>query len=76
MISPYKAVLVDEEGRNITIDRDGAMSVTGRLDEVTDYGCIIAAIGPDTESSNFIFIAFENIRGVGRDDHDPKKIGK
>jgi hypothetical protein len=76
MNSPYKYQLDDMIDQDVTIDRDGAPPVKGRVSEVEEGGCTIAVDTKDYETSNFVFIAFEHIRGIGHEGADAHKIGK
>lgn len=72
MTSPYKKHLLSFKGmRNvITIDRDGATSVTGRVIEVEDDSCVIESAGAQAGTVTNTFIAYEDIRGVSQVEAD------
>ena len=47
-----------------------------RLAELDDGGCTIAIDVRQDDASLFLFIAYSDVRGVGRVSWDPQKIGK
>ncbi len=68
MISPYKEHLKQFEGLDniVTIERNGAPDLTGKVEEVTDFGCTIVDYAGDGNSIVTTFVAYEDIRGVKR----------
>ncbi len=69
MISPYKAKLTGFVGMEnmITIQRADAPDVVGQIKNVDDFGVTILQAYSDKQDDGRLklFIAFEDIRGVG-----------
>lgn len=61
----YKSVLKQamKAEEEVTIDRDGAPSLTGQVESVDESGLTLKAIS-GTERASFTLIEFTNIRGV------------
>ncbi len=77
MTSPYKKylqVLLDSTVE-VRIDRDGAPSVDGTVKEVEDDACVIQSRDDNPELVRVHYIAYDDIRGVSRLDHNYDIIG-
>lgn len=72
MTDPYRTHLEKLEGQNVTIHRAGAPNVEGKVQEVTEDGCEIGvkAEGDNPEKIENVFVAYRDIRGVGKTDWD------
>jgi hypothetical protein len=73
MNSPYKYKLVGLERQEVTIHRDGAADVTGKVEDAGEDGCTIAVpptAEEDKRSVTYVFIAYEHIRGIGMNQWD------
>ncbi len=83
MVSPYKHVFdkLDAEKEagvsdlQVRLDRNGADSLVGKFFSSNDFGCTIKLPGIDEEHTTLMFVAYEDIRGVGRGDWDYDIIG-
>ena len=80
MVSPYKSIL-DEigEGGEVIIDRANAESLNGTIKDVSDFGCTVkkpvSEKIEDCEKYLLVFVAFEDMRGVGKIDWNMDVIG-
>lgn len=70
MNSSYKYRLEKLQGKEVTIHRAGAPDVTGEVVKVEEAGCEIKQAGSRADSANFVFIAYEDIRGIAHEDWD------
>lgn len=74
MNSPYKYFLEKLQGQNpdqqVIIQRAGTPDLKAKIIEVAEDGCTVASSGSSSDSMLFIFIAYENICGVGYVDWD------
>lgn len=75
-MSGYEAQLRKciKDGVTIDIDRDGAVSLKGRVVKVTRDGCVLATMGEEPATVRNVFIAFESIRGIATVDWDLENI--
>lgn len=72
MHNPYKYYLdtfLDSDGgmpdRPLSIDRNGASTVTGKLVEMDEMGCKIKhSVDFENQSADETYIAYKDIRGV------------
>jgi hypothetical protein len=83
MNSPYyyylKSLRKGFGSEKVTIDRADTTPAVGTLNKVASSGCTIAQnAGSDLhpEASRFVFVAYEDIRGVSHVAWDHEKIGK
>ncbi|MDO8496617.1 MAG: hypothetical protein Q7S43_04200 [bacterium] len=75
MNSPYKKRLEDLMGQNVVVYRADTSDVYGKLSEVDEDGCVVNnpnASSPGTVLA--IFVAYEDIRGVGHEIPDYDNI--
>ncbi len=72
MNSPYKQRLEGYLNTDdvVVVNRSGATDLTGIVEEVDDGGCKIKMPGTNTERKFSVFVAFEDIRGVGFESWD------
>jgi hypothetical protein len=75
MNSPYKYHLTEHKGSEVIIHRASAPDVEGVAHEVGEAGCTIKQPSDGEESALYVFIAYEDMRGVGHVDHDYEQIG-
>ncbi len=73
MNSPYKYRLDKLKGQEVVIHRANASDVKGDLAEVGEAGCVINQ-QTSLETVLAVFIAYENIRGVGNEVPDYKHL--
>jgi uncharacterized membrane protein len=78
MNSPYKRYLdelvLGSKDVKVSIDRADTDSLEGTIEEITEDGCIIIVKGDEQERVTSIFVAYEDIRGIGYEDWDYDEI--
>lgn len=74
MNSPYKKRLEELKNCDAVIHRANAEDLKGKVLEVDDGGCYVATEGSDSEHVLNVFVAYEDIRGVGAEDWDYEVI--
>ena len=74
MNSPYKYHLEDLRDQEVTIHRANASELTGVVTDIQDAGCIIKQPADVEQGCAFVFIAYEDIRGIARTVWDVEKL--
>ena len=71
MKNPYQKKLEKLLGKEIILHRREASALNGKVDETDDDGCTIVIKEKEMpEGVLFVFVAYEDIRGIGRTDWD------
>ena len=74
MGSSYKKMVQELYGKDVNIERADAPILTGTVAKVKDGGCVIRQPGSRPGANHDVFVAYEDIRGVGSDDWDYDNI--
>jgi hypothetical protein len=72
--SPYKYYLEkifdQRSDQQVVVQRDGAVDLKGKIEQVAEDGCTIAQPGSSAGAIFYVFVAYEDIRGIGHEDWD------